>query len=503
MDKIYGITDTKALYLAFFYAFLASIELGWNLGAVNNPQPFIKCWINQVQIGDLNKKDCENSTISEDEIGSIHENLKDVTIFWSLFTAIYAIGAAIGSIIGGPISDKFGRKKAIFFSAILAVTASLILGFIRKIDNYIIFVLARTLIGVNTGLNSTIAPVYLYEIAPKKKRGFFGASFQIGLVSGILLSQVAGLEWLLGTNEHWPKIFLLGAFPAGFQILIFFFVEESPTWLIDRAAVVTSLSLPTRSNASNQNNDDEESLLQNIIQLYKDPPVRSAMWTCVIYIIIKQISGITAINFYSGSIFNSAGIPNEFAGVATVGLGLLNVIASIVFSFIVDKVGRMLLFFWSLILMAVSTIIATILISFSHTSNVLAYLSIIPFLIYIIAFNLGTGPIPWMIASETIPPKYKSGVAAVGAFTNWTVAFLVGLLFPILNELMDQYVFIIFSVSCLLGAGYVRFFGVESKRLTVVEVQDIYRARLRARRGGLAVARLGSLAYIQKESVRK
>ena len=478
------------LYPSFLYAILAAIELGWQLGATNIPEPFIKCWINQVNLGATNQTICNNATIPEDQPGNIQSDLNDVTLAWALSTAIYAIGAAIGGLIGGPISDKIGRRYAIFLNAVLGVVVSIILGATRIIGSYAVLIIARTLIGMNTGIASSTAPVYLNEISPEEKKGIFGTSYQVGAVTGILLSQIAGLEWLLGTNDNWPVIFLLGVIPAGLQIILFFIVPESPAWLAVNGKIVeaekSEISLKGQvvpENkfiilAENAQKEEKVSLIQNIIQLYNDPPVRSAMWNAIAYQIIQQISGINAIMFYSGSIFTSAGIPNEYSGLATVGLGFINVIGSIMAVFLVDKLGRITLLFWSMVIMTISTIVMTILLSFTETSQIIAYLSVVPTLIYVLAFELGAGPIPWMMASEIVPTKYKSGLAALGASSNWFFCFLVGLLFPPLNDLMDQYVFIIFTVLCFGSAVYVKIMGVESKGKSVEEVQEIYRERV-------------------------
>ena len=108
----------------------------------------------------------------------------------------------------------------------------------------------------------------------------------------------------------------------------------------------------------------------------------------------------------------------------------------------------------------------------------LTYLSIAPVLAYVFFFEIGAGPVPWMMASEIMPTKYKAAVAALGASANWFNCFLVGLLFPPLNDLMDQYVFVIFTVTCGLSALYIKVRGVESKGKTVEEVQAVYRQRL-------------------------
>ena len=137
----------------------------------------------------------------------------------------------IGSLVGGPMSDSMGRKKAMILNAVLAGLSCILLGACRIINNYPVFVAGRVLIGISCGISSTVAPTYLSEIAPESKKGVFGTSFQLGVTIGIVVAQIFGLEWIFGTNDLWPICLALGAAPAATQIVLGFISPESPAWL--------------------------------------------------------------------------------------------------------------------------------------------------------------------------------------------------------------------------------------------------------------------------------
>merc|ERR1739848_39704 len=113
-------------------------------------------------------------------------------------------------------------------NAILAIGSCLLLGASRIIGSYWVLVIGRTLVGINAGINSTVAPVYLSEIAPESKKGVFGTCFQLGVTVGIVIAQIFGLEWFLGTNALWPYVLAAGCVPAVLQILAAIFAPESP-----------------------------------------------------------------------------------------------------------------------------------------------------------------------------------------------------------------------------------------------------------------------------------
>ena len=182
------------LWLSMVFAWQSPLQLGWHIGVTNIPEPYIRCWINEVNLGNVNKSICQNASDPDDEY--IQEQLNEVTLAWALVTAIYAIGATIGALSGGPLSDSYGRKTTMIGNSILGFLVSFLLGASRLIGNYWVMVVGRLLIGINTGIASTSAPVYINEIAPDSLKGPLGTSFQISAVTGILFAQITGLTWL-------------------------------------------------------------------------------------------------------------------------------------------------------------------------------------------------------------------------------------------------------------------------------------------------------------------
>merc|ERR1712046_327133 len=129
------------------------------------------------------------------------------------------------------MGDKFGRKKAMAMNAIYAIICLLLTSSCRIADSVELLIIGRVLIGVNAGINCSIAPVYIVEIAPLEKRGAFGTMFQLGVTGGSVLSQIIGLPWLMGTWDLWPGLLLLGAFMPLLQLVLIPFCPESPLWL--------------------------------------------------------------------------------------------------------------------------------------------------------------------------------------------------------------------------------------------------------------------------------
>ena len=464
---------------------LAAFQLGFNLADTNLPEPYIRCWIQETEDPDqflINNVTCEDAaTDGQIKNTTLNLILDKSTAKWSIAISIYALGAMAGSLIAGPIANKVGRKPSILLNAILNAVSCITLVFIRTINSYYVFVVLRVLLGVNTGWCSVVTPLYLGEISPKKLSSTFVASFQLTVCVGQLVAQVFGLSWILGTDAFWPLCLGLSAVPGLIQIGLYFFVVETPGWLVLQGRISEAkLSNESTKNEklveSGDSGADSDSTLQNIKKIFKNPALRGALMVTIIYHLAQQLSGINAIIFYSGSIFTDAGVPPEFSGLATCGVGAINIAGVALAIFLINKVGRISLFVTGLVIMSLMSVSVTILLSFPDNA-VLGYLVIAPVLIYVFAFELGPGPLPWMMSGEYMPIEYSAGSQAIGAVFNWFGCFVVGLIFPPLQSAIGQYSFMLFAATCALFAVLVKVYGVESRKKTVEQVQMVFRKR--------------------------
>merc|ERR1712046_353559 len=123
-----------------------------------------------------------------------------------------------------------------------------------------------------------------------------------------------------------------------------------------------------------------------------------------------------------------------------------------------------------LAVMCLMCILITVLLSFPE-NPVCSYLVIVPVLIYVFVFNLGPGTVPWMLSGEYMPIEFAAGTQAIGSVTSWFGCFVVGLIFPPMQDLIGQYSFVIFAVTCGFFAMFIKFYGVESRGRSVEQVQ--------------------------------
>src|SRR5688572_10138339 len=146
-----------------------------------------------------------------------------------LTVSIALIGTVVGAMLGGIPSDKIGRKKTLFWIAVLFLVSAV--GSALAID-WAGFLFFRFIGGLGIGCSSVTAPMYISELSPASHRGRFVAMFQFNVVLGILIAFLSNyLLQDIGENS-WRWMLGVQAFPATLFMVLILFVPESPRWLI-------------------------------------------------------------------------------------------------------------------------------------------------------------------------------------------------------------------------------------------------------------------------------
>uniref|UniRef100_H2T3B1 Solute carrier family 2 member 3b n=1 Tax=Takifugu rubripes TaxID=31033 RepID=H2T3B1_TAKRU len=421
-------------------AVIGSLQFGYNTGVINAPEQKLRRFFQNVSMERYGEPFSPGAN----------------TMVWSFAVAIFSVGGMAGSFSVGAMVDKFGRRKSMLISNILALLGGSLMGLSLLAKSFEMVIIGRLIIGVFCGLCTGLTPMYVGEVTPTAIRGAFGTLHQLGVVIGILVAQVFGLEFLLGSETLWPLLLALTILPALLQSVMLPFCPESPRYLLivlkqeeeARKALV-------RLRGSEDVSDDIQEMREegmkmalekkvSILELFRSRNYRQPIIIAIVLQLSQQLSGINAVFYYSTGIFETAGVSQPIY--ATIGAGVVNTVFTVVSLFLVERAGRRTLHLIGLAGMAVCALIMTISLSYVKSNQSLSYLAIVAVFGFVASFEMGPGPIPWFIVAELFSQGPRPAAIAVSGFSNWTANFLVGLGFPKLEELCGPYVFIIFMI---------------------------------------------------------
>ncbi|KAK7904456.1 hypothetical protein WMY93_017063 [Mugilogobius chulae] len=422
---------TGTLALAVFTAALGSLQYGYSLGVINAPQKVIERHYGR-SLGVWSDR-AANASENHTEEGRVLLEAGQhpaVTMYWSLSVAIFSIGGMLSSFLVGFVGDLKGRVKGMLMVNVLAIAAGLLMSLCQMWKPHIMVISGRAVMGFYCGLTSGLVPMYIGEIAPKSYRGALGTLHQLAIVIGILLSQVIGLDFVLGNDAFWPILLGLSGAPAVLQSLLLPLCPESPRYLY----IVLGKEQEAR-----------KSLSQGVLwSLIRSPIYRDQLFVALMMHISQQLSGINAIFYYSTSIFAQAGIAQPVY--ATIGVGAINTVFTLVSVALVDRAGRRTLTLVGLGGMCLCAIAMTVGLKFQNDYAWMSNVSMVAIFLFVSFFEIGPGPIPWFIVAELFSQGPRPAAIALAGCCNWTSNFIIGMTFPYIQEALDCYVFVLFAV---------------------------------------------------------
>ncbi|XP_019318700.1 solute carrier family 2, facilitated glucose transporter member 2 isoform X1 [Panthera pardus] len=496
---------TGTLVFAVVTAALGSFQFGYDIGVINAPQEVIishyeyvlgipledRKAINNYTINSTNDlptipylRDSTPTSLEEEETTT---STSLITMLWSLSVSSFAVGGMIASFFGGWLGDQLGRIKAMLVANVLSLAGALLMGFSKLGPSHILIISGRSISGLYCGLISGLVPMYIGEIAPTTLRGALGTLHQLAIVTGILISQIVGLNFILGSHEQWHILLGLSALPAILQSLLLLFCPESPRYLYIKLdeEVKAKKSLKRLRGSDDVTKDitemrkekEEASSEQkvSIIQLFTNSSYRQSIIVALMLHMAQQFSGINAIFYYSTSIFQTAGISQPVY--ATIGVGAVNMVFTALSVFLVEKAGRRSLFLIGMSGMFVCAIFMSVGLILLNKLAWMSYVSMVAIFLFVGFFEIGPGPIPWFMVAEFFSQGPRPAALAIAAFSNWTCNFIVALCFQYVAKFCGPYVFFLFAGVVLAFTLFTFFKVPETKGKSFEEIAAEFRKK--------------------------
>ncbi|XP_037031902.1 facilitated trehalose transporter Tret1-like isoform X2 [Bradysia coprophila] len=398
---------------------------------------------------------------------------------WSWVGSTITLGAAFSCAIIGTIITFFGRKNTMLG---LVVPFTVGWALVCWANSVAMLLVGRILLGISGGAFFVVAPMYIGEIAEKEIRGALGSFFQLMVTTGILFVYAVGYDLNVFTFS-----IICGVLPLAFAAA-FVFMPESPLYLVSKNRsedAIKSLKWLRGEHYDynhelNELQSQHEADINNRISILTALKRRATVKALIIIVglmFFLQLSGINIVIFYTGFIFDAAHIDIK-TELATILIGIMQVVATFVASMIVDKTGRRVLLLISISVMAISKILLGVyfyLYSEDPASvENLGWLPVFALCLYIIVFSLGFGPIPWLMVGELFASDIKGiGGSAAGAF-SWIFAFVVTKTFSNIQTAIGiGPTFFLLSGFSILGTVFVFFVVPETKGKSLAEIQTM------------------------------
>lgn len=394
-----------------------------------------------------------------------------------LFHGIVVVGSAlwgtvVGAIFGGIPNDSLGRKKTLVFIGILYTISAL--GSALVSDPWM-FAMFRFIGGLGVGASTIAAPAFISEIAPPSKRGGLVAMYQLNIVFGILLAFISNYFILkLIPVDSWRWMIGIEAVPALIYTIFVSWVPESPRWLIVKKGDITAAKKIFLMISNEKEVDTEIAMIRASIDntTTKEPLFQNKYKMLLILAFgiafFNQFSGINAILYYAKRIFTQAGLGEDAVLLSTVGIGLANLIFTILGVILIDRLGRKQLMFVGSVGYII-TLTATSLAFYNH------WVFIIPasLFLFIGVHAIGQGAVIWVFISEIFPNHLRSKGQAFGTSVHWLLAAIIPAFVPLLfASIGPGAVFAIFAGFMMLQLLFVAFLMPETKGVSLEDLQN-------------------------------
>ena len=397
--------------------------------------------------------------------------LSDLAIGQLVAMALY--GTIIGAIFGGVVADRFGRKTTLLAIAALYLVSAAGSAIAADALQLNIF---RFLGGLGVGASSVVAPMYITEVAPAEQRGQLVAAFQLNLVVGILMAYFSNYLIVGGAEAiDWRLMLGVEVLPAVLFLVLLFFVPRSPRWLLTKGnnqaealAVLRRIDPLTAESELAKIEASNTTRAKVALGTFFSGKYNRPILYAFLFALFNQISGINAVIYYAPRIFEAANLGTESAFLSSVGIGIVNVVFTLIGMYLIDRSGRRRLMYIGTFGYLIS--LSAVAWAF-HTGNLEGLTVPIWLFVFIASHAIGQGAVIWVFISEIFGNEVRGLGASLGSTTHWIFAALIAGNFPYLAATLGQAtIFTVFAV-CMVGQLlFVHFLMPETKGVELEEL---------------------------------
>jgi MFS transporter, SP family, xylose:H+ symportor len=420
-----------------------------------------------------------------------HFGLTPAQTGWAVSSVV--LGSIIGAVSAGTVALKYGRRSALFLSAVLFIISAIGSAIA---PTFTIYVLLRIIGGVAVGIACVVSPMYMSEVAPKDFRGRAVSMFQQSAVIGqtgvfyvnYLIAKGMSEAWLVDVGWRW--MLASEVLPATLFGCLLIMIPESPRWLVLKGQI--GKAKETLSRISNPEHADrvileiQKSLVPANASKNSKISLRSPLLFSILVIgtfvaAAQQLTGINVIMYYTPEILKPIAGGTENALFQTTFVGVVFILGNGLGMYLIDKVGRLPLMKYGTLGCALGmTIVGYVL--YTGTEG---YAALFALCLYVVAYATSWGCACWTMISEIFPNSIRSRAMAIAVGAQWFTGFIVTQSFPMLNEnpylkenFNGAFAFWVFAALSLICMVVVVKYVPETKGVALEDMEKVMAKKL-------------------------
>jgi SP family galactose:H+ symporter-like MFS transporter len=445
-----NLASRRFVYLAAAFAGLGGLLFGYDTGVISGAELFFK-------------------------------NDFSLSVFaLEVIVSCVLAGAAVGALVGGRLADIYGRRTLLIVTAAIFAVGAMVCAAASSPG---ILIFGRIIVGLGIGLSSGTVPVYISEVSPPDARGWTVSLFQLAITLGILLAYL--VDYAFAAIQGWRWMFGLAVVPASIFALGMIYLPESPRWLAKRGQHNSARNILSRIRGNAQV-DSELQEIENSLGHGEErgnwrdvlmPGLRPALIVGIGLAIFQQVTGINTVIYYAPMIIQSAGISSASGAIlATAGIGIVNVLMTIVAMRLIDRIGRRPLLLAGIAGMVVTLFLLGWAFRSASATGALAWMAVVSIMVYVASFAISLGPIFWLLISEIYPLKVRSSTEGLAATFNWGSNLVVTLTFlTLLQSIGATRTFWLYGALAIAAWFFSYFLVPETKGHTLEQIEEFWR----------------------------
>lgn len=446
-----------------------------------------------------------DSSVINGAVDSIEGDFELSAFVTGFVVAIALLGCALGAVIAGQLSDRWGRLKVMMLGAVMFLVSSVGTGFAFSVWDLGLW---RVVGGIGIGIASVVAPAYIAEVAPRQIRGSLASLQQLAITIGIfaaLLSDAllangaggAGEVFWFGL-EAWRWMFLVAVVPAVVYGVLAFTLPESPRYLISQGRIDEAKAIFARLVPQADLDHTVRDLQTAIEEDRKNAGVslrgpvlglQRIVWVGIILSVFQQFVGINVIFYYSTSLWASVGFAESASFLISVITSVVNVLVTLIAIFLVDRVGRKPILLTGSILMTVSLATMAIAFLFAEGDEGAVTLpapwgpiALVAANLFVVGFGASWGPLVWVLLGEIFPSRIRGKALGVAAGAQWIANFLITVSFPAMSGWSLPLTYGMYALFAALSFIYVAWRVPETKGMELEQTETLFVRRSRGER---------------------